>query len=257
MNYYYPEIGSQSKATWVLDSLVSADTNATIIRDNTVNNGPGVFWGLVKNNYNLIKEHQAKNVPYYFTDMPYWGRWMGNNRSECYWRVIPNNLHCSWVEDYPSDRFNKLNVNVKEWRTKGDHILVCPSSVTMSRFYNRSNWLNETLVELRKYTDRPIKIRNKPRDNKTSGPRAATIPFEDDVKDAWAVVTLASIAGVEAACLGIPVFADVNSPCSQLGNLDLSLIENPKLVDRKKWLNTLSYYQYTEEELKKGMGVFK
>jgi hypothetical protein len=257
MNYYYPEIGSQSKATWVLDAMSSSDKHATLIRDNTVNNSTGVFWGLAKNNYNLIKEHRAKNIPFYFTDMPYWGRWMGDNRSECYWRVIPNSLHCDWVKDYPADRFNKLNIAVKEWRTAGDHILVCPSSVTMSRFYDKPNWLNETLNELKKHTDRPIKVRHKPRGNNTSGPRAATIPFEEDLKNAWAVVTLASIAGVEAACLGIPVFTSQHSPCSQLQNLDLSQIESPRLVDREKWLNTLSYYQYTEEELKKGMGALK
>lgn len=257
MNYYYPEIGSQSKATWVLDAMSFNDARATIIRDNTINNATGVFWGLVKNNFSLIKQYQAKNIPFYFTDMPYWKRWMGNNREHCYWRIIPNDLHCNWIEDFPDDRFNKLGITVKDWRKNGEHILVCPSSTTMNKFYGHDNWTNNVINTLKKYTDRPIKVRHKPRSKTTSGPMAATIAFEEDIKNAWAVVTLASIAGVEAACLGVPVFTDVKSPCSQLGNLDLSFIENPKLVDREKWLNTLSYYQYTEEELKKGMGVLK
>ena len=251
MNYYYPEVGSQSKALWVLDALSCNDKKATVMRDGKFNNSPSVFWGLAGNNFNLIKQHQTQNIPFVFTDMPYWGRWMGDNRSECYWRIIPNNLHCNWVKPYPNDRFNKLNIAIKDWRNNGDHILVCPSSTTMNRFYGQDNWLNETLAKLKKYTDRPIKVRHKPRGNKTSGPRAATIPFEEDVKNAWAVVTLASIAGVEAACLGIPVFTSNESPCAALGNTELSNIESPKLVDRNLWLNTLAYFQYTEDELKK------
>lgn len=251
MNYYYPGFNSQSKATWVLDAISSNDADAVIIRDDTLNNKPGVFWGLANNNFNLIKEHQIRSTSFYFTDMPYWNRWMGDNRDSCSWRIIPDALHCNWVGNFPDDRFRQLGVTVKDWRTRGNHILVCPSSDTMSRFYDQHDWLNKTITELRKHTDRPIKVRYKPRGNNTSGPRAAKIPFEEDVKDAWAVVTLASIAGIEAAVSGIPVFCIKESPCSPLGNLDLSKVENPTLIDRHRWLNTLAYYQYTEDELKK------
>lgn len=257
MNYYYPTINSKSKAIWVLDALATNDKQAKVIRDNTVNKNGGVFWGLANNNFALIKQHISLNIPFYFTDMPYWNRWIGDNRDTCSWRIIPNALHCNWLKDYPADRFKKLNVSIKDWRTNGNHILVCPSSNTMNGFYDISNWLNFTLQELKKYTDRPIKIRHKPRANGTSGPRVAAVPFEDDLKNAWAVVTLSSIAGVEAACLGVPVFCSNFGPCAQLENTNLDNIESPKLVDRTKWLNTLAYYQYTEYELKNGAYDFK
>lgn len=253
MNYYYPDINSTSKAIWVLDAIASNDKKAVIKRDLLVDNKPGIFWGLANNNFSLIKEYQRKNIPFYFTDMPYWNRWMGDNRDTCSWRIIPNALHCNWQLDYPNDRFNTLNVQIKEWRKFGNYILVCPSSTTMNKFYNQSNWLLETINTLKKYTDRPIKIRYKPRANKTSGPAVATIPFEDDIKNAWAVVTLSSISGVEAACLGIPVFCHESSPCAILGNTELKNIESPKLADRKLWLNTLAYHQYTEYEIKFGV----
>ncbi len=250
MNYYYPEIGSNSKAIWILDAIANNDKKALIVRDNTTNNNPGIFWGLVRNNSQLIKQYQTKNIPFYFTDMPYWNRWNGSNRDSCSWRIIPNALHCNWIKNYPGDRFKKLNIKMQEWRKNGNHILICPSSNTMNAFYNQNNWLSQTLAEIKTYTDRPIKIRNKPRNNKTSGPLAATIPFDEDVKNAWAVVTLASIAGIEAICLGIPVFCHIASACSPLGNTNLSNIESPLLSDRTPLLNTLSYYQYTEKELK-------
>ena len=251
MNYYYPEINSQSKATWVLDALLSNDSNGKKIRDKTINGQPGVFWGLVRDNFNLIKEYQSKNISFYFTDMPYWNRYMGN-RENCSWRIIPNSLHCNWMTNFPNDRFKKLNINIKDYRKTGNHILVCPSSSTIERFYDENNWLSNTINKLKQYTDRPIKIRQKPRANGTSGPAVATVSFDDDVKNAWAVVSLVSIAGVEAACLGIPVFCHASSPCAVLGNIDLSNIEYPNLSDRTNSLNTLSYYQYTELELKHG-----
>lgn len=185
--------------------------------------------------------------------MPYWNRWMGDNRFSCQWRVIPSALHCNWVRDLPRDRFDKLNVLLSDPRQDGKHILVCPSSPTMERFYKQENWLHETLAELKKHTDRPIIVRKKPRARGTSGPMVASIPFAEAAKGAWAVVTLASIAGVEAACLGVPVFCHEASACSTIGNTRLSDIENPRFERNQDWLNTLAYHQYTEEELKKGM----
>jgi hypothetical protein len=253
MNYYYPEIESQSKAIWVLDAIAKNDKKAQILRNNTINNRPGVFWGLARNNYTLVKEYLKMRKHFYFTDMPYWNRYMGNNRDSCSWRIIPNALHCNWIEDFPNDRFKALNVTVRDWRNNGEHILVCPSSSTINRFYGQEDWLNDTLLELRKYTDRPIKVRHKPRNKTTSGPLAATISFEEEVKNAWAVVTLVSIVGVEAACLGIPVFCNPASPVAALGNTNIANIESPFLSDRNKCLNTLAYYQYTENELKNGL----
>lgn len=242
MNYYYPD-NKQSKAFWVFDAIAHSK----------LKNNSSVFWGLAGRNFDEIKRHRDQKISFYFTDMPYWNRWMGDNRNSCSWRIIPNALHCNWQQDYPNDRFKKLNITIKDWRNNGEHILLCPSSATMNRFYDQINWLNDTINEIKKYTDRPIKIRNKPRAKNTSGPRVATIPFEDDVKNAWAVVTLASIAGVEAACLGIPVFCHQAGPCSVLGNLELKNIESPKLLDREMWLNTLAYYQYTEKEIEDGV----
>ena len=249
MNYYYPlDVNSPSKAVWVLDALSNTDKHKTIIRDYKVQNGTNVVWGLGKGNFDVVKNSKQ----YVFTDMPYWNRWMGN-RAECYWRIIPNALHCNWITDRPNDRFNMLNITLKDERKTGKHILVCPSSSTVERFYNISNWTKHTVDELKKHTDRPIKIRNKPRANGTSGPLAATIPFEEDVKDAWAVVTSVSIAGVEAMCLGVPVFCHPASPVAPVGNLDLSKIESPQFNRLNMWLNNLAYYQYNETELKQGL----
>lgn len=252
MNLFYPsDKNSTSKACWVLDAI-SKSTDCERHYSPVISKDTSVIWGLGKYNFQIASACRDQNLPWIFTDMPYWGRWMGGNRDSCYWRVVPGSLHCNWTSDYPDDRFQKLGIKISEWRTKGEHILVCPSSNTVERFYQIEDWTRKIVTEIKKHTDRPIKIRYKPRNKDTSGPRAATIPFEEDCRNAWAVVTSFSIAGVEAACLGIPVFSHPQGPCAVMGNTDLSTIENPLLEDRASWLNTLAYYQYTEEELSKG-----
>ena len=231
---------SESKGNWVMDAFAKSDHH---------DYPHTVMWG----NISTVNSYPK---PFIFTDMPYFNRWMGDNRDTCHWRVIPNHVHALGIYGgFPDDRFKKLNVTVRDWRTTGDHILVCPSSPAMERYYGDINWLEGTLQLLKQYTDRPIRVRHKPRANGTSGPRAATIPFEEDCKNAWAVVTLASMAAVEAVCLGIPVFTAEHAPGSIFGNR-IENIENPNPCDhalRNIWLNTLAYYQYTEAEIAAGL----
>ena len=232
---------TKSKGNWVMDAFAQSDHHE---------HPHTVMWG----NISTVNSYPK---PFLFTDMPYFNRWMGDNRDTCHWRVIPDHVHVNpeIYGKYPNDRFNQLNVTVKDWRTNGDHILVCPSSPAIERYYGDVNWLEGTLQLLKQHTDRPIRVRHKPRANGTSGPRAAAIPFEEDCKNAWAVVTLASIAAVEAACLGIPVFTHEKGPGGVLANKDLSKIEEPLMADsaRTLWLNTLAYYQYTEAEIAAGL----
>lgn len=229
---------SRSKAHWVLDAFAASKHESL---------PHTVMWG----NISTVRSYPS---PFLFTDMPYFNRWMGENRDTCHWRVIPDHVHCyESRSDLPSDRFDSLDIEVSGWRTNGDHILVCPSSNVLENYYGEQGWLDRTLAEIKTYTDRPIRVRHKPRANGTSGPRAATTPFAEDCKNAWAVVTLASIAGVEAACLGIPVFSHIHGPCAPLGNTDIESIESPVQLDRSAWLNTLAYYQYTESEIRQGL----
>ena len=229
---------TESKGNWVMDAFAQSDHEQY---------PHTAMWGNISTVNNYTK-------PFVFTDMPYFNRWMGDNRDTCHWRVIPNHVHCYWqMLNAPDDRFKRLNITVRDWRTNGDHILVCPSSPDLESHYGDHNWLAGTLEILKQHTDRPIRVRHKPRANGTSGPRAATIPFEEDCKNAWAVVTHSSIAGVEAAVLGIPVFCRFSSPCNPIAKQSLSYIEDPAMPDRSGWLNSLAYYQYTEAEIAAGL----
>ena len=69
-------------------------------------------------------------------------------------------------ENCPPDRWNRMakikRIDVKDYDLKGDFIYICcnrGSSGYSGRGVNAAQWAIETVEELRKYTDRPIKIR--------------------------------------------------------------------------------------------------
>lgn len=202
-----------------------------------------------------INEHRR----WLFADMPYFNRWMGEHTSEiCHWRLIPNALHVHEARDYPSDRADKMNVVLHDWRSRGSHVLIAPSSDTMTKFVvnadmSDKSWLDNTLHKLRKHTDRPLRVRLKPRSGKTSGPMVESISVDHDLRDCWAVVTSCSIVGVQAALAGIPVFSHPLGPAAPIANDDLANIESPIMPDRRLWANTLAYRQFTKAEMRSGL----
>jgi hypothetical protein len=256
MNLFYPSnsrTDGGTKATWVLDSFFQGWPGCRKIPDYVWNGCPSVFWGFLGSSFGLVHQHQKKRIPFLFSDMPYFGRFMPDNgRNTCYWRIIPNALHCNWLGNYPADRIKKINPVIRDWRKSGDHILVCPSSSVVEMFYGEKNWLDRTVAKLKQVTDRPIRVRLKPRANGLSGPAVATVPFEQDCKSAHAVVTLCSLAAVEAVCLGVPSFCGAMSAAAPVSELNIENIESPLMPDRERWLSTLAYFQYTEAEIANG-----
>jgi hypothetical protein len=105
----------------------------------------------------------------------------------------------TWKSGGP-ERWERLGIELKPWRTEGGHVLICPS-----RSFGRpdttmpATWVERIAAELRKYTKREIRIRKHPGNN------APERPLAEDLKDAWAVVIWASSAGVHALIAGIPV----------------------------------------------------
>ena len=122
-------------------------------------------------------------------------------------------------------------------------------------YLKQTTWLDDTIKAIKKHTDRPIKIREKPRGRGTSGPSEAKVTIEEDLKDAWACVTSCSISAIESICNGVPVFCHEKSFATPVGSTDLSSIENPKFVDSYQWLCSLAYQQFTPEEFANGTAV--
>lgn len=158
-----------------------------------------------------------------------------------------------------------LNISLKDWRSKGDHILI-----TTQRNGGWSmggldivEWLNKTIRLLRKYTDRPIIIRAHPGDSKASiylknneWKISKNANLLDDLKNCWAVITYNSSPGVVAAIEGVPVFVTDPTPYKSqafdVANTILKTIEHPIMPDRQTWIEKISMSHWNFDELHSG-----
>lgn len=160
-----------------------------------------------------------------------------------------------------------LGINLKDWKTYGENILICTqrNGGWSMKGFNVVDWLNQTVSEIRKYTDRPIVIRPHPGDrnaihylNKTDN--RWTISWAEKITDdfnrAHCVITYNSSPGVAAAIEGIPVFVTDPQPqysqAFEVANTDLSLIEQPKTFERQSWVEKISMSHWNFNELQSG-----
>jgi len=160
-----------------------------------------------------------------------------------------------------------LKIKVKDYRENGKHILVCMqrNGGWSMQGLDSVTWLRETINLIKKFTDRPIIVRPHPGDKQTKQTLRINLQnvsistnknIADDLKDSWATVVYNSSPSIASLIEGIPVFiTDPNPKNSQsydLGNLNLSKIENPILHDRTKWLEKISMCHWNFDELKSG-----
>ena len=257
---YAPFKNKKSKAWEVFNGVEKSWPDQLTKLDNAIESEPvdnSMFWGFVGNNLEMVKKLEARNHNYWFADTPYFGRFDNNNlkSDNHYWRICKNKIHAGYIKDCKPDRFEKFGLKIKAPDFKGSYILVCPSSDSINNYLDRPNWLKETIEQIKRYTDRPIKVREKPRGRGTSGPSEAKVPLSEDLKDAWCLVTSCSIAAVEAQCMGIPVICHNKSFATEIAGQELADIEDPFFVGAEEWLWSLAYQQFTPEEFENGRAV--
>ena len=147
-----------------------------------------------------------------------------------------------WCFPVTIDRFEQLNIKVQEWK-KGDKILVIPLSIPLATYLgiDAQVWLDYTIGRLKRTTDREIVVKGKD--------GSSLIPYLDNCH---AIVTHSSNAAVDGVIAGVPAFSTFDSGVSPVALSDLSKIEDPIYPDRRQWLYSLAYQQFTLEEFSNG-----
>lgn len=258
---FYCASSPGSKSYWAFDALERSWPYKTQRVDgrSLIRTGINVFWGFVGHNRIHVEQCDLLGLPYIFIDMPYWGRWHeGMDASQSYWRICVNKIHANTVEPRPSDRADRLNIELRPWRTNGREILVCPSSRTLNIYLKHPHWESNTVNDLKGLIDidkTTIRVRHKPRANGTSGPSVADISFDQDCAQTRCVITSASISAVEAVCLGIPSISGTMSPAAPMSGLSLDQVQDLFYPDRQNWVNNLAYNQWTIQEIEQGLPI--
>jgi hypothetical protein len=202
----------------------------------------------------LIHECWEQKHTFYYMDSGYVGNYKSvtNPQGWKLWhRIVKNNIQHSDIVARPDDRWKRLDYPIHS-RKQGTHILLVTPSEKPCKFYgiDRDTWVRTTIEEIKKYTDRPIVVRDKA----TRQQRISNTIF-DDLKDCHALVTYQSIAAVESVLHGVPAFTLAPTAADPVCDKDLSLIEDPTLQDEHKiykWACHLAYGQFHVDEFKDG-----
>jgi len=170
-----------------------------------------------------------------------------------------------------SSRANLLGLDVKPWQTDGDHILICgqhDKSLQWHGMPKMSQWLIDTIDQIRKHTDRKIIFRPHPRcqlpsienefDNVVRQ-RPIQLPrtyddFDINFSNVYATISYSSNPGIHSVINGVPAFVSASSLAFPVANNinDLSVINDPKCFDRRQWVNDYAWTEYTLEEISQG-----
>ena len=204
-----------------------------------------------------------------------------------YFRNLGN--YCN--QNSPADRWQRIqqeqNIEIRPWQqNRGDYVLFMmqrPGDTSLhpaDQIYGSyENFIFKTITNLKKYTNRPIRIRLHPQSHAKQLPLLQSVlklpdvsisdnsnqiqqkmveggdDLERDISNAWAVIGLNSNSLTESCCLGIPTWSlHASSMAWESSHYYLSQIEKPNLdIDRTQWLYNLGYTQWRQDEVISGM----
>jgi len=168
-------------------------------------------------------------------------------------------------------RWSKFNIELKPWKQTGNIIVICgqhDNSEQWNGLPKMSKWIENQILEIRKFSDKPILVRPHPRniinfnEKKFSDVRVK-IPqrdwstyddtdFKKTLTSTWAVVNHSSNPAMESIFNGIPVFVSESSLCYDVGNSSLTEIIKPRMPNRHSWVEKLSYTEWSISEIREG-----
>lgn len=178
--------------------------------------------------------------------------YLGRNFNGSEWYAMARWQH-NGAGEWPAgsrDRWQRLGVEVKDWRRRGREIVVLGTRHMGSNVTREPpNWAWHMTKVLKKRTARPVRLRTHP------GPQAqcSTGDLVEDLADAHCAVTWGSGAGIKALIAGVPVFHGlrqwIGGPAARTLDSDL---EAPFLGDRMPMLERLASAMWRLDELENG-----
>ena len=201
-------------------------------------------------NEELLVTKMDEKYPFWFIDSGY-TNFIEHNKK--WHRLVRNHLHTGEFFKAPVSRLDGFKKFPVPWRKGGDTILILePGPFAAGVFHvDLKTWKYDVEKELRRFTNRPIKFREKkPLTERTK--LFHELLFNDEY---YCVVSLNSNAATEAIWAGIPAITLGQHVTNPVTKNSLSDIDNLYYGDITQWLCMLSYSQFTKEELMDGTAV--
>jgi len=197
------------------------------------------------------------------------------------WKVaiggINNEAHFGHTTNNDNTRLTNLGINIQDWKSiKSDSsIIICGQHQASHQWRNMppmSDWISNTIEEIRLHTDRHINVRCHPRypfsfsstlTNVTESiPKRIDIvqdfyDFDSEISNAHCIVNWSSNPAIEAVLAGVPVFTGPDSLAYPVANHSFETIETPLMPNRQQWANDLAYTEWTVDEIAKGIPLIR
>lgn len=115
---------------------------------------------------------------------------------EGFFRVVRDDLYFNNFDiNNDPTRFHKLNLDLKD-KKKGEVIILSEPTQNTLDFLNLKSWKEDTITEIKKYSDREIVVHNK----------FSETPLKNLIDKAFAFVSCQSTAGFHAITEGVPAY---------------------------------------------------
>lgn len=207
-----------------------------------------ITWNRYGHYNEIARRFESSGAKVIVAENGYLGReWRGSA-----WYAMSLNQHNGygfWKGAHPN-RWEELGIELKPWRETGEEIVVLAQRGIGSPLVRQPpGWVESVAIPyLKANTKRKIRVRVHP------GKFKKGLPLEEDIKNAWAVVTWASGAGLKALVEGVPVFYGaekwIGGPAGTfLLGADL---EDPYLGDRRPMFYRLAWAMWELSEISSG-----
>lgn len=228
-----------------------------------------VLFGIGKPNRTIFEAYKGCKTVYFDT---------GYCKPDQYYRVSVKSFQpvkYLMDEQKPSDRFERLGLELKPYAVRGEHILFDGASHKFCLWhgfcqdrlgpewwhYCWNVWGQEIVETIRQFSKKPIIYRPRPSRNpkNAAGPIDGTIhsivSLEEDFNRSFVVVSYGGSIGFHAMVEGVPHFAIGDSIARPLSETFWWKLDEPKIPSeeaRLKWLYNVAYCQWTLDEIASG-----
>jgi len=204
----------------------------------------------------VLKYRYNHNMPFWYMDTGYWGNYRDANNFKGFkiWhRIVKNGLQHGPIIQRSADRWEYHKYKIPKRKVQGKDILLIPASAKSAKFYGIDNdlWIDQTIEQLKQFTDRPIRVRNK----LSRTHRIIENTIFDDLDSTHCAITYNSIAATESVLYGVPVITLAPNAADPVSEKRIEKVENPYFPDKDlifEWACHLAYGQVSSFEFENG-----
>lgn len=171
---------------------------------------------------------------------------------------LDDRLYRGRVHDFA--RFESLGIRVEPVQKRGDYVLVTGRSSadagTVGEPYGE--WERAMCARIRAATDRPIVLREKPRNPRIETPGVTRhddgATCDDAIRGAWAVVCRSGNIGADAVLHGVPVWAE-SGPGAVYSTFEPEVIDSAWPLEpdlRRAALADIAAWNFTNDAIQRG-----